>query len=213
MPLLSFWKSNKQEVLKFNVEQVVSSAGDGNLRDAAESSIEFRGFLAEVGSDRLFDYARYCLENAFKSGGFVLQDVVNELGRRLGFDVENGLYHGRKNAIGFDGIWRSPEEPEIVIEVKTTDYVTVSLDKLANYKERLAELKKVSKNSSALIVVGREETGALEAQVSGSRFAWEMRLIGIERLIKLVQIKEKSDDPITSKQIRQLLQPFEYTKI
>lgn len=62
-------------------------------------------------------------------------------------------------------------------------------------------------------MVGREDTGALEAQVRGSRFAWDMRLISIERLIKLVQIKEKPDDPATIHQIRQLLQPFEYTKI
>ena len=47
----------------------------------------------------------------------------------------------------------------------------------------------------------------------GSRYAWEMRLISVERLIKLVLIKEKSDDPATIHQIRQLLQPFEYTKI
>lgn len=53
----------------------------------------------------------------------------------------------------------------------------------------------------------------MEAQVRGSRYAWEMRLISIERLIKLVQIKEKSDGPSTLNQIRQLLQPFEYTKI
>lgn len=62
-------------------------------------------------------------------------------------------------------------------------------------------------------MVGREDTGALEAQVRGSRYAWDMRLISVERLIKLVQIKEKSDDPATLHQIRQLLQPFEYTKI
>jgi hypothetical protein len=31
MPLLSFWKSNRDEVLKMTVEQVVSSAGDGHL--------------------------------------------------------------------------------------------------------------------------------------------------------------------------------------
>ena len=64
-----------------------------------------------------------------------------------------------------------------------------------------------------LVVVGREDTGGLEAQVRGSRYAWDMRLISVERLIKLVQIKEKSDDPTTLTQIRQLLQPFEYTKI
>lgn len=72
---------------------------------------------------------------------------------------------------------------------------------------------RVRKNSSILIVVGRSDTGALEAQVRGSRYAWDMRLISVERLIKLVQIKDKSDDPKTLRQIRQLLQPFEYTKI
>jgi hypothetical protein len=97
--------------------------------------------------------------------------------------------------------------------VKTTDYVTVSLDKLAEYKERLVADRNVPRTASLLIVVGREDTGALEAQVRGSRYAWDMRLISIERLIKLVQIKEKSDDPATIHQIRQLLQPFEYTKI
>src|SRR5206468_12627881 len=76
-----------------------------------------------------------------------------------------------------------------------------------------AEEKRVLRNASMLVVVGREDTGALEAQVRGSRYAWEMRLISVEGLIKLVQIKEKSDDPNTLHQIRQLLQPFEYTKI
>jgi len=212
MPLLSFWKSNREEVLKLNVEQVVSSAGDGVLRDGAESSAEFRGFLQEVASDRLFDYARHCLESSFPRSGLVLQDIVNELGRRLGFDVENGLYQGKKNSVGFDGIWHSPDG-DLIVEVKTTDYVTISLDKLARYKDRLVESQRVPRSASTLIVVGREDTGALEAQVRGSRFAWDMRLISVERLIKLVQIKEKSDDPATLRQIRQLLQPFEYTKI
>jgi hypothetical protein len=169
--------------------------------------------LAVAPSERLFAYGRHCLESPFERSGFVLQDIVNELGRRLDFDVENGLYWGKRNAIGFDGIWRSKGEPEIVIEVKTTDYVTVSLDLLAEYKERLLSEGRVRQNASLLIVVGREDTGALEAQVRGSRYAWEMRLISVERLIKLVQIKEKSDDPNTNFQIRQLLQPFEYTKI
>jgi len=35
----------------------------------------------------------------------------------------------------------------------------------------------------------------------------------LNALIKLVQIEEKSDDPSALNQIRQLLQPFEYTKI
>lgn len=213
MPLLSFWKSNREEVLKLNIEQIVSSAGDGNLRDNTDCSEELRQFFKACPSDRLFGYARYCLETAFDKSGIVLQDIVNELGRRLDFDVENGLYQGKRTSVGFDGIWRAKNEPALIIEVKTTDYVTIPLNKLAAYKEKLVSEDRLSGDSSMLIVVGREDTGALEAQVRGSRYAWEMRLISIEGLIKLVQIKEKSDDPSTLLQIRQLLQPFEYTKI
>jgi len=213
MALLSFWKSNKEEVLKLTIEQVVSNAGDGSLRDHTECSLELRHFLKVAPSEQLFGYARHCLETAFNKSGIVLQDIVNELGRRLDFEVEDGLYQGKKNAVGFDGIWRHKDQPDLIIESKTTDYVTISLEKLANYKERLFADKMVQQNASTLIVVGREDTGALEAQIRGSRYAWEMRLISVERLIKLVQIKEKSDDPATIHQIRQLLQPFEYTKI
>jgi len=51
----------------------------------------------------LFNYARYCLENSFDKGGVVLQDIVNELGRRLDFEAEDGLYQGKKTVVGFDG--------------------------------------------------------------------------------------------------------------
>ena len=213
MPLLQFWKTAKEEVLKMTIEQVVSSAGDGILHDHSPCSDEFRHYLNVAPIERLFDYARHCLESSFNKSGLVLQDIVNEFGRRLDFEVENGLYQGKRNAVGYDGIWRAKNEPDLIIEVKTTDYVTVRLEKIAEYKEKLLAESKVSKDASILIVVGREDTGALEAQVRGSRYAWDMRLISVERLIKLVQIREKSDDPSTLNQIRQLLQPFEYTKI
>jgi hypothetical protein len=99
------------------------------------------------------------------------------------------------------------------LQVKTTDAYSVRLETANEYKEALVEQGKISKAASILIVVGREDTGALEAQVRGSRFAWDIRLISVERLMKLVQILEKSDDPATAIQIRQLLHPFEYTKV
>lgn len=213
MPLLSFWKSNRDEVLNLTIEQVVSNAGDGNLRDTSTCSQELRQFLRFIPIEALCRYAQHCLDNSFDKGGLVLQDIVNEFGQRLDFDVEHGLYQGKKTAVGFDGIWRTKNEPELIIEVKTTDYVTVSLDKLADYRRRLVEEKRVASASKVLIVVGREDTGALEAQVRGSRHAWDMRLISIDGLMKLVPIKERSDDENTLRQIRKLLQPFEYTKV
>ncbi len=77
----------------------------------------------------------------------------------------------------------------------------------------MIEAGRTQREASTLIVVGREDTGALEAQIRGSRYAWEMRLISVNALIQLVQVKEKSDDAGTVRQIRELLKPFEYTKI
>ena len=33
----------------------------------------------------------------FAKSGFVLQDIVNEIGKRLGYDVQNGRYQGVVN--------------------------------------------------------------------------------------------------------------------
>lgn len=213
MALLAFWRSNREHVLNQNIQQIVSNAGDGKLRDGSECSKELRDYLREAPSDSLYRYAQYCLDNTFNESGLVLQDVINEIGRRLEFEVENGLYRGKKSVIGYDGIWKSQSSLDIIIEAKTTDYITISLDRIAQYKVRLVEEGRVEKSACILIIVGREDTGALEAQIRGSRYAWDMRLISVERLVKLLQIKEKSNDDTTIYQIRELLQPFEYTKI
>ena len=64
-----------------------------------------------------------------------------------------------------------------------------------------------------IIVVGREDTGELEAQVRGSHHAWDIRLISAEALLKLVQIKENADGFDTGRKIRSLLRPMEYTRL
>jgi hypothetical protein len=119
MPLLKFWKSERDEVLKMNLETIVKMAGDGHLKDGSETSIEFRQFLSEVEGEKLAEYATYCIENAFTNSGQILQDVINEIGRRLGFKAENGRYQGVRNDIGFDGIWNA-EGFDLVIELEKT---------------------------------------------------------------------------------------------
>ena len=213
MSLLNFWKNSREDVLRLRIDQVVSNAGDGSIKDDSRCSKELRSYFSECPAENLFLYANQILEKPFVNSGLVLQDLVNEFGRRLDFEVEDGLYRGKPKAIGFDGIWRVKDEHPLIVEVKTTDYVTIDLDTHAGYKNRLVDAEKATRGSSTLIIVGREDTGALEAQIRGSRYAWEMRLISIDRLIRLVQIKEKSGDVQTVNQIRQLLQPFEYTKI
>jgi hypothetical protein len=193
------------------IQQIVPLCGDGILRDSSGCSLELRHFLQSAPTERLSAYAAECLSESFSASGAVLQDIINELGRRLEYRVEHGLYQGRVNRIGHDGFWQD-DHGAIVVEVKTTDTYRINLDRLESYRNRLEAERRISGDSSVLIVVGRQDTGDLEAQVRGSRHAWSIRLISVEALVKLVQIKEKTEEP-TKKKIHELLTPFEYTKL
>src|SRR5271155_800275 len=175
-------------------------------------SQELRAYLTEITSIKVAQYIEHCLCQHFSKGGMVLQDLINELGRRLDYKVTNGRYQGTSKTIGYDGIWTSPEGHIIIVEVKTTDAYRISLDTIAAYRDRLAADGEVN-SSSILIVVGREDTGELEAQVRGSRHAWDIRLISADALVKLVQLKEDADAPDTGRKIRSLLAPMEYTRL
>jgi hypothetical protein len=157
MPLIALWESNSAVVDQFSIEQVVATAGSGELRDGSLCSTELRSFLAQVSTPKLASYVERCLASGFPKSGMVLQDLINELGRRLDFAVVNGRYQGTTNAVGFDGNWKSPEGRAIVIEVKTTDAYRISLDRIAEYREKLIVAGDIGKASSILIVVGREE--------------------------------------------------------
>jgi hypothetical protein len=213
MPLIALWESNSTVVDQFSIEQVVATAGNGELKDGSLCSTELRAFLSQVLTPKLATYVERCLSTGFAKSGMVLQDLINELGRRLDFAVENGRYQGTTKAVGFDGNWKSPEGRSIVIEVKTIDAYRISLDKIAEYREKLITSGRISKSSSILIVVGRDDTGELEAQVRGSRHAWDIRLLSIEALLKLVQLKENAQDAAPGKKIRELLFPMEYTRL
>ncbi len=200
MPLLAFWASNPGAVEELTVEQVVASAGDGALKDGSHCSHELREYLAQIPSSKIAAYVDHCLSSNFSRSGMVLQDLINELGRRLDYAVTGGRYQGTPNAVGFDGIWVSPEGHTIVAEAKTTDAYRISLDTIVGYRDRLLSAKEISGSSSILIVVGREDTGELEAQVRGSRHAWGIRLISADSLIKLIQLKENAEGPGTGRE-------------
>ena len=58
------------------------------------------------------------------------------------------------------------------MEVKTTDTYRIDLDTLAGYRRALIQGGSITEErASLLIVVGREDTGDLEAPIRGSRHA------------------------------------------
>ena len=211
--LQTLLKTDPGQVDALSTEQVLALCGSGKLTDNSQCSIDFREYLQVAKSDSLVKYLQACLQDKFDAAPLVLQDVVNEFGRRLDYTVENGLYRGKINAIGFDGVWTDVDGRSIIVEVKTTDAYRINLDTIGGYREALITAGKVSKDSSVLIVVGRQDTGDLEAQVRGSKHAWTIRIISADALTKLVRLKENTEQADSVKRIHELLVPFEYTRL
>lgn len=214
MSLIELWRASREQIAEKHVQQIVAFAGDGKLGDGKSSSLEFRSFLTEIPSDVLTRYASECLTGAFSDSGLVLQDAVNEIGSRLGFRVTHGRYRGAAGHLGFDGLWQSSDGHSIVIEVKTTDTYRIDLNTIADYRRALVKSQNLAEDSSSiLIVVGRQDTGDLEAQVRGSQHAWDIRLISTEALMSLLAVKEELEDPETQNRIHAVLRPREFTKL
>lgn len=213
MPLIDFYASARTRVLEMEIKQIVAIAGDGNLKDNSAASAEMRKYFSSISTKHLHKYVDSCLGASFDCSGFVLQDIVNELGVRLGYNVEHGLYRGKKNAVGFDGLWKIADNRNILVEVKTTDYYTINLDTVFKYKKQLVQTNRISSDAMVLFVVGRDDSNSLESQIRGSRYAWDARLISVESLLQLVLIKEKTEDVITLEKIRSLIEPIEYTRL
>lgn len=214
MALIDLWLASQEQILSKHLHQIIAFAGEGRLRDKGTASAEFREFLGRIPSNLLARYASECLTESFTDSGQALQDVVNQIGLRLGLDVSHGRYRGTAAHIGHDGLWRLPNGHSIIVEVKTTDAYRIPLDTLANYRKALIGAGSVTEEaSSMLIVVGRQDTGDLEAQIRGSRHAWDIRLISVDALIRLMSVKEDLEDPNIINRIHQILIPREFTRL
>jgi hypothetical protein len=111
-------------------------------------------------------------------------------------------------------LWKATDGFSLLVEVKTTDAYRINLDTVAGYRDELIRIGKIdSQRSSILITVGRQDTGDLEAQIRGSQHAWEIRLISLEALLRLAEVKVELSDWDTSNKINQLLRPVEYTRL
>lgn len=213
MALLDLWNADRQQVAAKRIDQLIAFAGEGRLRDGNSTSEELRNLLKAVSSDILGRWLDECLQNRFIDFGFVLQDTVNEIGRRLGFEVTHGVYRSHSKE-GFDGLWRIPGSRAILVESKSSTSYSIPLSRISEYRKQVApQLSLAADEISILFVVGQEETSDFEAQVRGSRFAWDIRILGVKSLFRLLKLKEALDDPKVERQIQEILFPQEFTRL
>ena len=214
MALIDIFQESRSQLEGKQVQQVIGFAGDGRLRDGSEASIEFRDYLQAAPMEWVKQYADQCITSPFTDSGLALQDIVNELGRRIKFSVEPGRYRGTTGEPGNDGIWRSESGHVLVVEVKTTDAYTINLETIANYRISLADQNRIALGSSStLIVVGRQDTGSLEAQIRGSQQAWDTRIVGLDRLVRLANLATDEFERPDLDRITSVLMPQEFTRV
>jgi hypothetical protein len=214
--LIDHWQANQAEFQTKKVHQILTWAGDGHLLDGNTASLDFRNLLKQLPVEVLKAYSDECVVGAFKDSGLALQDIINEVGHRLDFQMTHGKYRGSSAEPGHDGLWRLPNGKALIIEVKTTADFSIDLDRIAEYKKHLVAHEHVEADSaSILVVIGRpsKATRAVEAQIRGGRHAWEMRLISVEALFRLLEIRQSIEGAHTLNKIHELLFPMEFTSL
>ncbi len=154
----------------------------------------FRKYLEKniVQVGRLRDYVEACLREPSEQHARALQDLVNYLGRFLGFQVTYGRYQGAPNEVGFDGLWESPTGFCLVIEVKTTETYPIKTSTLIGYIDKLISDRKIPDWDSALglYVVGKPdpEIKQLENSIIAEKRTDRLRIISVEALLTLTEM-------------------------
>lgn len=186
--LENLWLKNKTFKDK-HISQILSWISNLELEKRKE---EIRKLFSIVPIEQLEKYVSECINDKFEDNGFVFQDLINELGRRLDYKVTFGRYKGVKGENGFDGLWESKEEHAFVVESKITDSFAINLNNINQYRQNLIKEGKIMENKSSIIlVIGRKDSNTVLELIRGSKYKWNMTVIGVNSLIDLV--KEKND--------------------
>jgi hypothetical protein len=165
--------------------------------DAARE--RFRRHLAKslTAPGQARDYVEESLRNTGDQYNRALQDLVNYVGKFLGFEVAFGRYQGVRGQIGFDGHWKSPTGFHIVIEVKTTQVYSVKTATLVAYINQLISEKTIPSWDEALglYVIGRPdpEIRQLENAIIAERRSEQLRIISVDSLLSLAEMMYEHD--------------------
>ena len=213
--LCCLFDEHPDQCKSMNLKQIAGFAGDGNMLHE-ETSEDLRAFFSKIDLEMFQKYIDEALSTAkkykFDDRGFVLQELVNEMGNRLGYKVTHGLFKGKKGDNGYDGLWQAPDGFHIVMESKTSDAYTPDMVAIRGYRDKLILDKMIDKEySSILVVLGREDKGKITNYIKGDEGAPYTRSISTQSLFELVKLYTEKNEVKVQNQIFKLLMPRDYT--
>lgn len=194
----------------------------GDLSDGSDTSSSFREFICrkEWTLDNYRMWVEECIEKSKKketnySNAF--QDLVVVLGKRLGLEIEFGRYKGSfsEQQIGYDGLWKTPEPYYVVVEVKTSDVFSHNVEQVGGYMKAVADREGVDLNDVfGLYVIGSiKDPQPLANQIRGSEFRNSIRIVTVECLFNLLELKDKltskAEVETVSRNIQNIIMPLD----
>lgn len=197
-------------MVKLTLDRIVNLAGDWT--DGSRASEQFREIISDeqTTTEEIESYLNEAIEGSERHHNRALQDLVNNVGRRLGFEVEYGVYQGRSDTIGYDGHWISTttdDETHLIVETKTSSTYTIDPSQAGEYMHEFVEREDVDRNQVyGLYVMGDDDTETISQTILGSQYRDRMRVITARRLLKLLEIQE--DSGLRHEQVVDVLLPI-----
>lgn len=155
----------------------------------------FRRFLREsaVSVDDLGAYLRECLERSDEAHTRALQDLLNHIGTRLGFEVEFGPYRRLPGSLGWQGRWISPAGDQVVVATKRHETYADQRPTLARVVEQLIQERRIRGWGRALglyiVTDSGVDLGHLEKSISSEPNAHPLRIIKPESVLALARLR------------------------
>ena len=199
-------------MVELKIEKLIELTGD--LKDNQPSAQKFRNFISssDISRSDLEAWVKECLEKTGPNFNRALQDIVNCIGERLGFQVDYGLYVGRGEAIGYDGKWTSPDAKiQLVVDTKKSGAYSIDPGQIGEYIQQLSRNLGGAEAIYGLFVVGEEQPGMIINTIRGSQYRNSIRVVPLKSLINLLNIKEETQ--LSHAQIVKLLVPIDTINI
>ena len=183
----------------------------GVLADGSNESIRFRENVESqnIRLNELEEWTGEALETPHDEQRlFALQDIVNSLGTRLGFQVEYGAYEPvNADWMPFDGLWRLQEDLYLAVEVFSDPLERVDFSRLEKDLAALARNPAIGKaDTVACFVLAAGADPTIEDQIRTSRLHDRIRLIPLTTLFDLLRMD--AEGVLARGQLPVLLRPF-----
>jgi hypothetical protein len=197
-------------MVDLTLERIVSLAGDWT--DESRASQQFRDVIGDeqTTTEEIESFLEEAVAGSKSYHNRALQDIVNNIGRRLGFEVEYGIYQGVSETIGYDGRWVSTstdKETHLVVETKKSAAFSIGPEQAGDYMEELVENERLDREQVyGLYVVGNGDVETVSQTILGSKYRDRMRVITAQRLLDLLEIQ--ADSGLRHDQVVDVLLPI-----